>query len=764
MTPFPRTFAPIVCIALGSVSLLADCVPFPLTSAPFTSVSYVTAANSVGDQLVVGALAGANVISQLPLPAATNDAFCNSVELAPGQFYSNLYLPTKDERGGNFSAFAGLLIDPLSNQPFPGGVIPASRLTSIFAFRIGPANIQQTVKEWSRTSSSFFSRTRAAMALLPNGMVFILGDALQAEIYDPATGLFTRTANTVVNHGNAPTATLLNDGRVFIVGGFGSPSAAEYYDPATGKFTAVAAQTAEPRGVFHTADLLPDGRVLLVGGLNGLEGGLATKPNSGAEVFDPKTQTFTKAPSAVNRRRHTTTVLGDGRVLVIGGITGNDNAATTIGIIEAFDPTTGKFSTVGSTLLDRSSPSSILLPNGNVLIVGGYEAAGTAEIFDPKKGQSLGTGGMAHPREEFPIVALPNGQILVSGGGTFPAFASGIASAELYNPASGTFTPAADMATGRFQHGAITLLDGRVLTVDGVSSFSANSALNSAELYTPVIKGLVASQTGVTFRAAQGSASVTPQSVAILSPTDDIPFAVSVKTFSGGSWLKASASAATVTAAGAPINLTITVDPASLSPQDYYGSITLTPTDQKNAPVSIAVVFSIVPTGAAAPLQVAPSGLVFTGSAGSSPAPQTFTVTNFTSRAVNFSATSSGTWFTFAPLSGTITTALPEKITVTPSASGLTAGDYRGSNTFSFSDLSSQTVDLRLVVSGAPSISFPAERGAASTCAATKLLPVLTSVASGFGVACRMAIAGLRTGCGRLRQLDQRRIGSRELH
>jgi uncharacterized protein (TIGR03437 family) len=717
----------IAIVAFGTLPAFADCVSFPPNLIPFTSISYVTASNSSGDQLVVGTVAGgANTISQLPLPSLTNQTFCGNLELAPGQFYANTYVPTTDERGGNFSAFNGLLIDPVNSQPFTGGVIPAARLNSIFAFRIGPANIQQTVKEWGRTSSNTYGGSRGALVLLPSGKVFVMSNGPQAEIYDAATGLFTRTANTVFFHGNSPTATLLNDGRVLIVGGTSSPSSAEYYDPASGKFTAITAQTTDPRGVFHTADLLPDGRVLLVGGLNGLENGAATKPNSGAEVFDPKTQTFTKLTAAVNRLRHTTTALADGRVLVIGGSTGVQN----IGIIEAFDPKTGKFSTLGSTLLDRVSSSSILLPNGNVLIVGGYEQAGTAEIFDPQKGQSLGTGGMARPREEFPIVALPSGQILVSGGGSLPDFTSATAGAELYNPASGTFTPAADMTTPRFQHEAITLLDGRVLTMDGIISFIPGG-LNSAEVYTPVVKGLVASQTGVTFRAAQGAATIAPQTVAILSPTDDIPFSVSVKTFSGGSWLKASAASATVTAAGGPVNLTITVDPTGLAAQDYYGSVTLAPTDQKHAPVSIAVVFNIVPAGAAAPLQVAPSGLVFTGTAGSSPAPQSFVITNFTSRAVNYSATSSGTWFTFAPLSGTITQSLPGKITVTPATGGLPAGVYRGSIKFSFSDLSTQTVDLLLVLSAAPSLSYPADRGATSTCAATKLLPVLTSIASG---------------------------------
>jgi hypothetical protein len=385
--------------------------------------------------------------------------------------------------------------------------------------------------------------------------VFTVGNSDQAEIYDPATGTFTATGRMVFNHGNAPTATLLNDGRVLILGGFSAPSNAELFDPASGKYSAIAATTIEPHAVFHTADLLPDGRVLIVGGLNGDEN--VAKPNSGAELFDPKSQTFTKVSSlAAKRRRHTTTALTDGRVLVIGG---SDTAGGAIGLVEAFNPTSGSFSILGSTSVGRVSPTSALLPNGKVLIAGGYDNAASAEILDPVKGQSSATGSMSRPREETSAVILSNGQVLITGGGTTPTYNEATNTSDLYNPASGVFTPVGNMGSARTQHPTITLLDGRVLVVDGQNGCCGPpfGSLSSAELYTPVTKGLVTSQSGLTFRAAQGIATVTPQTVAVVSPNDSIPWSLSVKIFSGGNWLTATSPITSSDPAGAPVPLTI---------------------------------------------------------------------------------------------------------------------------------------------------------------------------------------------------------------
>src|SRR6202022_3489458 len=106
------------------------CVCFPLTSPPFRLVHYTTDANAYGDRLVVGQLAvpavpvsiaGVTVLepaylTSMPTPQMLNQQFCDQVELAPGT-YANSYVPTDQELRGMFPTFAGLLVDPSTNQP-----------------------------------------------------------------------------------------------------------------------------------------------------------------------------------------------------------------------------------------------------------------------------------------------------------------------------------------------------------------------------------------------------------------------------------------------------------------------------------------------------------------------------------------------------------------------------------------------------------------------------------------------------------------------
>jgi uncharacterized protein (TIGR03437 family) len=712
------------CCAVLAARAFAACAAFPEGLIPLTSVTYVTAANSSGDQLVVGALAGGvNTLSRLPLPTEANQTYCEPVELAPGQFYPNVYVPTQEERTGNFAAFSGLLINPTNGRPYDGGVIPPGQLPGVYPFRIAPTKASQPVKEWSRTGSTATAPTPVAV-LLPTGKVLVLGNTPQAQIYDPETGTFTDTGPTIAPHGANVTGVRLNDGRVLVVGGGQAPSAVEIYDPATGSFTLVGS-TLEPHGGFATANVLPDGRVLIVGGCGG-PCGAAVVASAGAEIFDPATRTFrTASGTPARRNRHTATTLLDGRVLVAGGVVGAQQLPTETA--EIFDPATNRFTSVGAMSVARGSHVAVLLPNGKVLIAGGFGAgSGSAELFDPLSGRFDPTGGTKFPRDSSAAALLNNGQVLISGG--YDPSPVGSASAELYNPVSGAFTRAGDMYFPRAYFTATALLDGRVLIAGG-NSVCCSTRVAPAELYTPLTQGLVTSQSGLTFRAAQGASAAPPQTISVLSPADPIPWNVSVKTYSGGNWLRATPSAGTSTPAGAAVPLTITVDPAGLAPQDYYGAVTLTPTDQKHPPVTVSVVFNIVPAGAPAPLQVSPAGLVFLATVGASPAPQSFSISNFTSQAVNFAASSPAAFFDFTPLSGAVPAAGAATIRVTPSASALTGGVYRNSISLNFGDGSSQRVDVLLVV--APAGAVRGARPADAVCTPARLLPVITSLGGG---------------------------------
>lgn len=169
------------------------CVNFPAEVIPLSSIAYVIAANSAGDRMVVGALTnGLNTLAVIPPSTATNQLFCDaSIQLAAQQFYPSVYVPSAAERSGNFSAFSGLLVDPASNQAFPGGVIPTNRLGAVFAFRIGPVQTSNSSRNWNSTGLLTEQHVSGVAVLLPSGKVLVVGNGRTADLYDPSIGIFT---------------------------------------------------------------------------------------------------------------------------------------------------------------------------------------------------------------------------------------------------------------------------------------------------------------------------------------------------------------------------------------------------------------------------------------------------------------------------------------------------------------------------------------------------------------------------------------------
>jgi hypothetical protein len=234
------------------------------------------------------------------------------------------------------------------------------------------------------------------------------------------------------------------------------------YDPQTGTWSLTGSLQAPP--YFHTATLLQNGKVLVAGGFRGANP--LTPDVSAAELYDPETGVWSVTGNPnTDIYLHTATLLQNGNVLVVGGYGA-----------ELYDPGTGTWSSVGRR--DRSSRVShtaTLLPDGSVLIAGGDDGDGyfysviydTVELYNPNTGTWSSTGYLNIPRNGHTATLLPDGKVLVVGGFGRRGY---LVSSELYDPSTGTWNFTSNLNTPRYGHTTTLLADGKVLIVGGYAN------------------------------------------------------------------------------------------------------------------------------------------------------------------------------------------------------------------------------------------------------------------------------------------------------
>ena len=185
----------------------------------------------------------------------------------------------------------------------------------------------------------------------------------------------------------------------------------------------------------HTATLLQDGRVLVAG-----NGGESSPSSKAADVYDPATGRFDKTGSMkTGRWLHSATLLQDGRVLILGGRSPKDSVYASA---ETFDPVSGAFKSIGSMGEGRQQHAATLLPDGRVLITGGYWSDGqkwrvlsATEMYEPATGNFSPIGSMGTPREGHDAILLNDGRVLIVGGSDIGRNGGvGVTSAVLYQP------------------------------------------------------------------------------------------------------------------------------------------------------------------------------------------------------------------------------------------------------------------------------------------------------------------------------------------
>jgi hypothetical protein len=235
---------------------------------------------------------------------------------------------------------------------------------------------------------------------LADGRVLVAGGSCQpAEIYDPTTRTFHATGGMNRNRVSG-TPTLLKDGRVLITGGRDPATSEnlttdEIYDPKTGRFTPIG--PVRPR-TGTASVLLQDGRVLIVG--SDVD---STLPDT-ADIFDPATGTFTATgPLVGGRDDRSAVLLDDGRVLVV------DIDAETVKT-QLYDPATNSFqATLGQ--IDGFTPSANRLPDGRVMVFG----SDFADAYNPSTGTFSSLASPSHLRDVMASTTLADGRILAIG-------------------------------------------------------------------------------------------------------------------------------------------------------------------------------------------------------------------------------------------------------------------------------------------------------------------------------------------------------------
>jgi len=264
--------------------------------------------------------------------------------------------------------------------------------------------------------------------LLPDGEVLVAGGSTsakgsaptaEAELYNPTSGKWTTTGSMTYNrerHG----AALLTNGQVLVAGGNSNPVypgslTAELYNPTTGKWTVTG--SLKVSHIDAEATLLQGGQVLMAGGVD----------SPSADLYSNGQWQLT-SQSNYSHLISRTALLSNGDVLVIGGgeesyNPANNTWATTgpVGISLGYSPLTRLFS------------GEVLLAGGQQVIYRGVRATAQCALYDASTNSWVGTGSMTTPRSDHTTTLLPNGQVLAVGG-TVRNRAGFLASAEFYTP------------------------------------------------------------------------------------------------------------------------------------------------------------------------------------------------------------------------------------------------------------------------------------------------------------------------------------------
>lgn len=380
----------------------------------------------------------------------------------------------------------------------------------------GHGQSQTGPNTWQATSPPAVTRSAATATLLPSGDVLVAGGATtKVELYDPTTHTFSLTGSLSTNRVDA-TATLLATGDVLVAGGrTGSKqlASAELYDPSTGVWSPTGSMTVARSG--QTATLLPDGDVLVAGGGcnsgHNCDAGSFLGTLSSAELYHPASGSWTKAGHMTNGRQDgMAALLEDGHVLVAGGFTFcDDDFCNDTASANLYDPATNSWHATQKLPTQVEAASATVLEDGRVLVAGGTRLDPdtdrnipllNAELYDPSSGTWAPAASMPSIHVGQAAALLPNGWVLVASGQT--------ASSQVYQPSKNIWVSTGGTGATRKLQTMTELANGDVLLTGGGVDSAVQFQYGDGPLVT-------LTPPSVTFPAVQVGAQSGPRTVTV---------------------------------------------------------------------------------------------------------------------------------------------------------------------------------------------------------------------------------------------------------
>jgi len=345
----------------------------------------------------------------------------------------------------------------------------------------------------------------------------------------PAANSFSTTCGGLFHERSfdeSPFVTL-SDGTVLIAGGtdYDHPNGAwhsedlaeaELYLPAAGIFVPTGNMAKVRSG--HSVTLLHTGNVLVVGG--GSTSNLYPDASTSAELYNPLLHLF--LPAAPPTRRHvgghSATLLDNGKVLVAGGMNCPQYFCLASAAAELYDPSTNTWTAAGGMHTARAWHTATLLSNGKVLVAGGFAnysfstspALASAELYDPASNTFTPTGGLNAARGFAAAALLRDGRVLIQAGSGCNSDLGGYCvTVDIYDPAPGKFLPYGPLTSGAFTPAVVPLPNGKALLIGP----------RSPQLFDPSTNGFTPAGAKTPGACPDGTAALLPNGQVLMQGT-----------------------------------------------------------------------------------------------------------------------------------------------------------------------------------------------------------------------------------------------------